>query len=400
MLKCSRVFRGWLCLFIAMLFSAPITGSAQEAEPEQHLYAAGGAEFWPSPDVGNIGHGYGLLSYRRLDGWRGADLDLTYNTDTLMLTVRDIRISETIRLGGYLKGQVGFAGLLVDYYQQGLWVPDRGFWAGYGRGGLLVDFVNDPLFVQFDLGGRRWFFTPNDDTNPDLTLPPDTWVFEPTMRITYWNMQHDPSFTDPHRPYWRIRGWGLGLELASHFRQDTRGWGDIEGEVRPGENRNIANRNPIFARAWIRGGAELLDNLRGEFHLFASIGLDEDDLTRTRVGGMNPYVVQISGLPWAAYLPQNFGTIHLSAHYNIIGQHEIGVMFDAMQFSESDALRIDRDLFEFNPNATAVGIGLFGDFRWGNGWQANARLGWAPNTQYLADSPHLATWFSLGKQIF
>ncbi len=44
--------------------------------------------------------------------------------------------------------------------------------------------------------------------------------------------------------------------------------------------------------------------------VFLSLGQNEDDLTRMRVGGMNPYVIPVHGLPWTSHVLGNFVSGH------------------------------------------------------------------------------------------
>lgn len=387
-------------LLCALLTIASLTSLAATAQAEEHdLYVAGGAEGWFSPELG--GHGYALVSYQRFDMWRGLDLDLTYNTDTLQATARGLRISDNLELGGYLKGQAIFGGLLTDFYQEGLLVPGRGFNASYVQGAALIEANAKPVFMQLELGGRRWAFNANDNTSPDLVLPPDMWVFEPRLRITYWEIEHDRSINEPHRHYWRVEGWGLGLELGSDFRQGWRGWGEVADDAHEGaDRRNLSGDQPITFRGWLRWGMQVFEPLRVQTSLFVSAARNEDDLTRVRLGGMNPYVVPLAGLPWASHLPQNFGAAQVSAHFRLYGESEVGLLADAAQLSEADALRVAYSPETDGLGASLYGVGVFGDWRWGDGWQLHVRGGYALPSDFLAESPHLTAWLSVGKQIF
>ncbi|MEC9400125.1 MAG: hypothetical protein VYE40_00680 [Myxococcota bacterium] len=399
-MRWSASIRVVLCLFLVLtcVIASPGFVFAQDASDRGRMYVGAGVELWPTPDIG--GHGYGLLTYQRDDLVREADIDLTFNTDTLILSARDFKLDDTIRLGGFVKGEARFAGLLIDYYEQGDLAKERGFSAGFIQGAAQLDVKDAPVFLQLELGGRRWFFQPLETTTPDLVLPPDMWVFEPKLRMTYWKIAHDASISDPHRHYWRVRGWGFGAELGSDYRENWRPWGQVEDAALNGEQRNNAGEQPIYGRAWLRAGRQLHDRFRLQASLFMALGRGEDDLTRVRVGGMNPYVVSLAGLPWASYLPENFGTAQLSTHVRLFADHEVGLLVDHMQLSEADARRTDYTATTDGLGASLQGIGLFGDFRWGSGWQVHARAGYAFPSSYLAQNPHTNVWFSLGKQIF
>ena len=377
---------------------------AVEETDDFRIYVAAGADGWISPETG--GHGYVLASYQRDDVFRELDVDLTYNTDTLQLTGRGLEISKSLKIGAFLKGQALFAGLLMDYYQQGLRVPERGFRASYVQGGVLIETNTDgPVFVELELGGRRWFFGSMDDTSPELVLPPEMWVFEPRLRFTGWNFEHDEAFVDAHRHRWRLRGWGVGAELGVDFRSGWDAWGALDPQAfQPVDERNRLGRTPMTARVWLAGGLQLARPLRIQGRLFLSGGEQEDDLTRTRVGGLNPYVLQVPGVPWAAFLPQNFGAAQASVHVLTVGQIEVGLEGTAVTMDEEDALRVDVTPFregavvEYSPlDEQLYGVGLFADARVGP-YQVDVTLGWAPPVRALADESHFSGWLSLGRE--
>ncbi len=379
-----------------------LTTMAHAKTPTHHLDVAGGGAAWVSPYIG--GNGYLLASYQRLDGWRGMRSELLYNTDTLQLSASNIVVSDALHVGGYVKGQAGAAGVLINYFERGQSVPERTFGASYVQGAATVGVYTAPLFLDLELGVRRWAFTRLPDrTAQEFVLPPNMWTFEPRVRVTWWRFEHDDAFSSQHRQTWRLRGIGAGLELAQDIRRRWQPWGDLEpeGGARRADERNIEGRHPVMARAWLKAGHQLHDRLRVQSALFAAVGLDEDDLTRVRVGGMNPYVISLAGMPWPAYLPDNFGAVQLSAHTALGGQHELGVFFDGVTMHRADALRAAHSGETDGQVEYLSGIGLVGDFRWGEGWQADAKVGWTlPTSSTIAEHPHIALWLSLGKRVF
>ena len=238
-----------------------------------------------------------------------------------------------------------------------------------------------------------------------MVLPPEMWTFEPRLRFTGWKFEHDEAFVDAHRHRWRLRGWGLGAELGMDFRNNWDTWGAFDPQAfDPVDERNILGRTPMTARLWVAGGVQIIDALRLQGRLFLSAGDQEDDLTRTRVGGLNPYVLQVPGVPWAAFLPQNFGAAQASVHVLTIGQIEIGLEGTAVTMSEDDALRIDLLSTRQGPidqrspfDEQLYGVGLFADVRLGP-YQVDATLGWAPAVRALAEESHFSGWLSLGRE--
>jgi hypothetical protein len=268
-----------------MLMCAMVCVNTTAQAQSSHLDVAGGGAAWVSPEPG--GNGYVMASYQRLDGWRGMNTELLYNTDTLQLSAQNILIADALHLGGYLKVQAGAAGVLINYFQQGVSVPERAFGASYAQGALLMSMYEAPLFIDLELGVRRWAFSRLPATSERLVLPPNMWTFEPRLRMTWWRFTHDQAFSERHRQTWRLQGIGAGLELGHDVRRGWRGWGAFDAQDgRPDDARNLDGRAPVLARAWLKAGHNLHDRLRVQSALFLSLGMDEDDLTRTRVGGL------------------------------------------------------------------------------------------------------------------
>ena len=383
-----------LALICSMVSASPALAQ------QNHLYAGLGVEVWPTPEA--QGHGYGMLTYQRLDMWRGAQLELTFNTDTLFLGVRGVQLGERLSLGGFAKGEVIFSGLLVDYYERGIMAPERGFAANYVQAGVQLDVESAPVFMQLELGGSQWSFARREATAQDLVLPATMAVFEPRLRVTFWSIRDDVSISEPHRHYWRVVGFGAGAELGVDVREGWEPWGQREalGEDDPARLRNASGRVPLLARFWMRHGIQAHDRFRYQGALYASLGQDEDDLTRSRAGGMSPYSVSMAGMPWASLLPDNFFIVQLSAHLRVVRAHEVGVLVDAMQLAEADALRVNEETSNSGLSAAMVGAGLFTDWRWGDGWQVHTRAGYTLPNPYMREAPHLSVWASLGKRIF
>ena len=203
------------------------------------------------------------------------------------------------------------------------------------------------------------------------------------MRYTLWNADHDPSFSDPHRTSWRFKGWALGFELAADVRSDTAGWGALDpGAFSPVDRRNATTGQPVWLRAWARGGRELWSGGRAQGMAFLSLGQNEDDLTRMRVGGMNPYVIPVHGLPWTSHVLGNFVSGHGKVMQKVLANSEIGLAVDVVGLS-SEASDRTSNTRSIEIEQALVGIGAVGDFRFGD-WQIDARVGLAPQTAALA----------------
>lgn len=409
---CSMVALTALCLMLGELGRVQ-EAHAQEAEasaqqsasaPDHGLFVSVGADGASTVTPGLGWHGYALIHYRRRGLWRGAQLDAFYNTDTLYASVSGIALTDKLRLGAYTKAQAVGAGVLFDYYQLNRSLPERSFGASYAQAVVVLELSDAPLFLQLELGGRRWAFSALEGTSPALTLPADMWTFEPRLRATWWSFQHDRAFSEPHRHTWRTRGWGFGLEFGQDLRAGWRPWGALDPDVfEEVDRRNVSGRQPLLFRGWLRAGQPLGGGrLRLQQHLFVALGDQEDDLTRVRLGGMNPYVVSLAGMPWAAFLPENFGAAQVSLMARVTGESEAGVFLDAARISEADARRVGR---QGAPNELLgvglYGVGLAGDVRLGEVWQLDLRAGWTlPNDTLGNSQPNLSAWLSLGAQVF
>ena len=375
-----------------------VTEAEEERKDASRLYAMLAVDSWFLPEGG--GRGAAVLAWQRDDFWKTGDLEIRFNTDTLQATVRNVRLNDRVKVGGRLKGQALFGGLLQDYYREGLVDRERIFWASYINAAPHVEIQDAPNYIQLELGVRRWFFSPMDpNTSPSLTLPPDLWAFEARLRYTLWHAEHDPSFTDPHRTSWRFKGWAMGLELATDIRSDTSGWGALDEQAfDPVDRRNITNSQPTWIRAWARGGRDTWSGGRVQGMAFLSIGQNEDDLTRVRVGGMNPYVVPVHGLPWTSHVLGNFASLHGKVMQRILSDSEIGLAVDVVGLSDEAATRTTTTR-SLELEQALLGLGAVGDFRFGD-WQVDARVGVAPGSTALASPLHVSAWLAVGKRLF
>ena len=373
---------------------------AQAPAPEQaspsKLFVAAGGELWTSPQAS--GHGYALVHYQRERFMDDARLDVLWNTDTALISVDGYRLGERARVGGYLKAQGGFAGLLPRYYQEGVERAQRGFLASYVQTAWTLRQEVAPHFIQLEVGGRRWDFRPAPSSAAGLTLPDTRWELEPRLRYTYWALSYDPATDEAHRHYWRTLGLAWGVELGGNLRDRARPFGALSPEPGAGaaEDRNAGDRAVFIARAWARAGTSLGSRARVQGALFGATGAQEDDLTRVRAGGLNPYVVPLGGLPWASYLPDRLLASELSLHIKAWGDSEVGVMGQS-------ALMPAKDLARRAGAGDAWGgllsAGVFGDWRWGP-WQVDTRVGLAPAWRSPYDELSLSAWLSVGRRLF
>lgn len=368
------------------------------ADDSSHFYMAGGGESWLTPNLG--GNGYFILSYDRPKTIGAATLNATLNTDTIQLTLDGFRLSPAWTWGTMLKGEAVLSGLLPFYYQEGVNLPARGFNATFIQGAVFAKYGNAPHFVDIELSGRQWFFSRNATTSQAFQLPPNTAVFEPRLRYTYWAINHDEAISKPHRHYWRVHGLAFGAQAGVDVRTQTGQWGARDPTSFVADNRNTSQRFSAIGNLWARAGAHLAGPLRVQGMLTYSHGYQLDDLNRVRAGGMNPYVLPVSGIPWASLLPDNILASEVSLHTKVLQNSEIGLMAQSAWMTKANLLRVTKEQRSDGAQIGAlVGVGLFGDFRFDT-WQVDTRLGWALPSAYLDGEPHLSLWVSVGKQLW
>ena len=100
------------------------------AEPQGKFSFLGGGGFWFYPELG--GHGIGIVAYDINGLPRTAHLGVELNTDTLRLSYDRIRFADGLfEVGATVAGEAVFAGLLPDYYREGIRDSTKGFWASY-----------------------------------------------------------------------------------------------------------------------------------------------------------------------------------------------------------------------------------------------------------------------------
>jgi hypothetical protein len=346
--------------------SCPAVGD----ELHHTLSLAGGGELFGSPALG--GHGFVLVRYD-LDGLpRQSHFAAELNTDTLRVSYDRLRVGP-VELGFSAAGEVFIAGLLTDYYRDGINDSARGFYASYAAASSYAKLGLGPHFFEVAATARRWFFGRVGDTSPALTLPADAWVGEFRLRYTLWLLRPDPSLWQAQRLFPRLRGVALGVELGLDERSDATPWGARDPSFSPIDPRNAPGQTILMARQWLRAGVALHPRARVQLDETATWMWHDDDLVRLRVGGFNPYSVPLAGAPWAGYLAGKLAAVDASLHVRVWRDHEVGVVVDGVVLE--DPRRTGAATAGF-----LGGIGAFADARFGM-WQLDVRGGWSPTVQ-------------------
>jgi hypothetical protein len=140
-------------------------------------------------------------------------------------------------------------------------------------------------------------------------------------------------------------------------------------------------------------GVALGSALRLQVEQYGSWGAGEDDLTRNRVGGMNPYIVPLHGLPWAVLLSERLFSGQVSLHVPAFTNHEFGVAVSGGAFND---VQRTGALDSFGG---AGGAGAFADMRWGD-FQLHARFGCAFPVDWLPEPPYLSALLTAGARVW
>ncbi len=359
---------------IGALFSLSFLSSAQA----QTVQALVGGEFWKSNET----NGHGLILVRGQTSMGTTQLSAEFNTDTLTLRVE--KPLDKWTYGLQVRGEALIAGLLTDYYIGAENVPERTFQASYLE--VQTDAkrgVGDHYF-SVSTALQRWFFQRVDASSTDLSLPPETYVLKERLSWTYWKLADDPSWYEAHRRgRRRIRGLALGVEGGVDFRTQKQAWGV------PEDPRNDPERAIFTLRQWAAAGVEWTPGWRLQIRQWAGIGAGEDDLTRARIGGMNPYVVSVPGLPWASFLASRYAAAEISQAMKISNDVEIGFTGNAALVEDGDRVG------DFDQFSTLLGTSAFVDWRSGD-WQINAAIGASPDVGALSMELALSMYVDVG----
>lgn len=356
---------------------------ASSAAAQQHkvsaLLAAEG-----QADDDRPGHGIAMVAWDLSGLSGGAALGVELNTDTLRVRYDGLRLSDAVTVGAQLTGELFIAGLTTDYWQNGQMRLDRTFRSSYVQAQAWMKArVAARTYFEIEVGGRRWFFGSNDDTGAALELPPDAWVFEPRLRYTWWNAQDDAAWRDRHRFFPRVRGLALGVEIGVDARSDVQPWGARDPEAfDPIDPRNEPGQFALRTRQWLIAGWQAHPMLRLQVSEEAGAASGDDDVTRRRLGGLNPYVVRVPGVPWAHHLVDDYAQGHLGVHVKVAGDVEIGPTVAAAVLTDIDRVG------ELDDADVEWGVGLFADARFG-AWQVDVRGGYSPS---LSDRSDEAAW--------
>jgi len=376
---------------LAGLLALLLVSSTAQAEG-WHGSAAAGADFAFVPEA--TGFGFVLFEATGKDKAGKGDVRLYYNTDTIHLEIERVPMGKSFELSVALRGEIFFAGLLHQYYQQGLRRSELGFNASYVV--LLPKIqwhVAHHHTLELVTNVRHWFFG-DKNTDPAYLLPADTWVFEPRLGYIYWKIDSPGEEYRASRLFPRIQGVAAGASVGVDVRSDVRTWGFVNTGTSI-DGRNDPHKAIWTLNQWLRAGWKTGERFRLELQETANWGWFQDDITRMRVGGMNPYVVVVPGLPWSANISERLLLAQLSAHIRPKADkpQELGLLVSGGGINDPRRQGLLDDYGGIG------GLALFTDLRWGR-WQVYARIGWAFPTKWLLDDPHFSGFVGLGVDAF
>lgn len=369
---------------VAMLASSVAYADDDE---KWHGQAAAGLDYNIIPDFS--GFGWGLFQATRADIAKDADLRLYYNTDTIEVALEHLSFGKNFEFSVALRGEAIFAGLLRYYYQQGMRVSGRGLNASYVvlSPKLQWHFAGNHT-LELLTSVRHWFFGSNS-TSANYLLPQDTWVFEPRLGYIFWNVTSPSEEWGAERLFPRIVGVAMALTIGVDVRSDTTAWGLTT------DDRNDPSKGILTINHWLKAGWNFGDRFRLELQDAGNWGNGQDDITRVRVGGMNPFSVTVPGLPWAAILSERLFIAQLSGNVRVKKDkpQEIGLLISGG--TVNDPFRVGA-LKKFGGLG---GVAITTDLRFGI-WQIYARVGYAFPANWMLDNPYIAAMGGLGVNAF
>ncbi|HCH63033.1 MAG: hypothetical protein CL927_11065 [Deltaproteobacteria bacterium] len=304
-----------LCATVGAALCATVSGVAQAGAVETQ--ALGGIS------IHEYIHGVVNLGVRK------GDWSAEFLTDTI-----DLRWSPDLENGRAwvaIRGELGAVGLLLSPWERGLPVPEKGFAGGYlgGEAGM-IRYLPRGLYAGVAGSALRTSFFATPQTT--VAVPAATpwirldgvagWYTEPTHIWVHAGAQHD-QLGSPIQPHVHLVATTVGQQALGH-----------RVELRTG---------------WTQGTSFL---------------------SSTRVGGMNPYVVPVSGAGWAEWWAESYAVARAGPQLTI----------ESVQQSISVAPVLDGVLVEdvrFGP-AHGWGLGLLteleirqltidGSLGWGGG---------------------------------
>jgi len=257
---------------------------------------------------------------------RRDELSIGLYTDTLQ--VRWDPQLERGRAWLAVRGEAAVAGVFPTPWVDG--APVQGGYASYaGVEGGAQRYLRDGLYVGGEAHARYWV----------LTELPDRPVVRGQAMFGFWSEE-------------------------------------IQAEARAGVDLNGAELSPHLTGAF---KARPDRPIGPRLELRAALADNQDDVLKTRVGGLNPYVVPLAGAGWGEFWVEDYVAARAGMGWR------------------GDALRVDvlADLVTFDDrNATGVGL----DAGWQRGrWSVDGAVGWSPWIERADGVAPWTVWLAVGR---
>ncbi len=238
------------------------------------------------------------------------------------------------------RGQFFAGGMMIDPWTAGAPDPARRRVAAYASvDGEYVRYLGHGLYARGALTLREWFFVATDTTR--IALPDPTFIASPELTLGWW------------RP---------DVELTATAGADL------------GQN-GAAPRGRLFFRYTPEARVGPRVELR------AGLAHGQDDLTKTRLGGLNPYVVPLAGAAWAELWVERYVALRAGPRATL-GPVELSLVADLAWVDDG------RRLFGV---AALTRVGLDAP------WFVEASVGYAPELPRPTDLGRYGVWVLVGR---
>jgi hypothetical protein len=324
-------------LFIAL--TAP-AATARADDPAWELSFEAGAQVDPQP------FGVANATLRR------DNLTLRLLTDTVEAEVGD-------RVGPgrfWVKGRVqAFASqLLIGPWEDGEPAPERALVSPHvgAEAGWVFELPEHTYAGAAAFFRWFWFFAGPDNDEP---APESTYWFSPEAFVGWW------------------RGPDLRAELRAGFDLHE-GLTRQEPFVGPGQ-RQLAPK-VRFEAVLVPPGTALAPRVE----VYAGWARDQGRLVRTRLGGLNPYVVPLAGAGWAEFLVEEYAVVRVGPNLRWDGG-EAAVVADLATFDGEEE----------------VTFAFLGHLDFDGGWFVDASVGYAPFIERASGVLRTSAWLLAGR---
>ena len=268
---------------------------------------------------------------------------MLFNTDTL-----DLRWSPEVQGGRWwvaARGEAIIAGLMRTPWHDGEPAPERARAASYaGVEAGRAFYLPGATWASASAATRSYVFGATDDTDTAVApIPPTTHVLTPDLAAGWWTP---------------------GAQVYARLSADVRS--DGPQTVSPaayGELR-IHPAFTVAPRVELRGG----------------VADGQDDITRTRLGGMVPYSVPVAGTSWAEWWVEDFAAARAG----------LSLRWDGGFAS----LLADTATFD---GATAEGFGVDVVHEW-SPWRLELAAGYAPRVPRKPDVHRFSSWLRVTRE--